>query len=118
MPWLADQHGPCGCGAASWLAEAAAAGTRRIRAKMAEAVALSKLYSPAQVDRALGTAAITGRFAGKDLLPVLDYQDRQASAEPSRAGEGHSLQPGTSAWASFGATPASNDARDNDKDLT
>jgi transposase len=91
-----------GPGAASWLTEAAAAGTRRIRAKMAEAVALAKLHSPGQVDRALGTAAATGRFADKDLLSILDYQAGQASAEPSRASEDHSLQPGTAAWARFG----------------
>lgn len=34
----------------------------------------------------------------------LDYQARHVSAEPTRAGEDHSLQPGTSAWAAFGAT--------------
>jgi hypothetical protein len=111
-----------GPGAASWLTEAAAAGTRRMRAKMAEAVALSKLYSAAAVDRALGTAAITGRFADKDLLSILDYQAGQASAEPSRAGEDHSLQPGTSAWASFGTAPAgdgtSGTSNDEDEDLT
>ena len=109
-----------GPGAASWLTEAAAAGTRRIRAKMAQAVTLAKLYSPAAVDRALGTAAITGRFADADLLSILDYQARQSSAEPTRAGEDHSLQPGTSAWAAFGtsttALPASAPAHD-DEDL-
>ena len=102
-----------GPGAASWLIEAAAAGTRRITAKMAEAVALSKLHSVAAVDRALGTAAITGRFTEKDLLSILDYQARQADAEPTRAGEDHSLQPGTSAWAAFGTTPAG-DGTDDD----
>jgi Integrase core domain len=95
-----------GPGAASWLVEAAAAGTRRTKAKMAEAVALSKLYSAAAADRALGAAAVTGRFAEADLLSILAYQDGLASAEPSRAGEDHSLQPGTSAWATFGTTPA------------
>ncbi|TDC73730.1 IS21 family transposase [Actinomadura sp. 7K507] len=94
-----------GPGAASWLVEAAAAGTRRIGHQMAESVALSKLHSPAAVDRALGTAAITGRFTGKDLLSILDYQARQGDAEPTRPGEDHSLQPGTSAWAAFGTIP-------------
>ncbi|GGO60619.1 hypothetical protein GCM10012289_00910 [Nonomuraea cavernae] len=114
-----------GPGAASWLVEAAAAGTRRVRAKMAEAVALAKLHTPAAVDRALGTAAITGRFADADLLSILDYQLRQADAEPTRAGEGHSLQPGTSAWAAFGTgtppvSPAASPAPahdDDEKDL-
>jgi hypothetical protein len=41
-----------GPGAASWLVEAAAAGTRRIRPKMAEAVTLAKLHPRAEVDRA------------------------------------------------------------------
>jgi hypothetical protein len=98
-----------GPGATSWLVEAAAADTRRVRAKMAEAVTLAKLYSPAQVDQALGTAAVTGRFAEADLLSILDYQAGQASAEPARAGENHSLQPGTSAWSSFGTAPAAGD---------
>lgn len=94
-----------GPGACTWLVEAAAAGTRRIKAKMAEAVALSKLHTPAAVDRALGTAAVTGRFADADLLSILDYQARQGDAQPTRAGEDHSLQPGTSAWAAFWPTP-------------
>ncbi|MZE55432.1 IS21 family transposase, partial [Streptomyces sp. SID5770] len=62
-----------GPGAASWLIEAGAAGVSRIKAKMAQAVALSKLYSTAEVDRALGTAAVTARFADKDLMSILDY---------------------------------------------
>lgn len=99
-----------GPGAASWLAGAAAAGTRRARAKMAEAVALSKLYSPAAVDRALGTAAVTGRFAEADLLSILDYQAGLAGAEPARASEDHSMQPGTSAWAALGTSPAGGNA--------
>jgi hypothetical protein len=79
---------------------------------MAEAVALSKLYSPQAVDRALGTAAVTGRFAEKDLLSILDYQAGRESAEPTRASETHSLQPGTSAWASFGTAPTPISAAD------
>ncbi|MER5359056.1 IS21 family transposase [Streptomyces sp. NPDC002785] len=93
-----------GPGAATWLVEAATAGTRKVEAKMAEAVALSKLYSTAQVDRALGTAALTGRFAEKDLLSILDYQVGHEALEPTRASERHSLQPGTSAWSRFGAS--------------
>jgi transposase len=107
-----------GPGAAAWLVEAATAGTRRVKAKMAEAVALSKLFSAVQVDRALGTAAVTGRFAGKDLLSILDYQASHGTAEPTRAGEAHSLQPGTSAWARFGTTTdtAGTDATDDEQD--
>lgn len=106
-----------GSGAATWLVEAAAAGTRRIKPKMAEAIALAKLYSAAQVDRALGTAALTGRFADADLLSILDYQARHESGQPTRASETHSLQPGTSAWAGFGTTPpASVSTTDTDTD--
>jgi transposase len=96
-----------GPGAASWLIEAGAAGVRRVKAKMAEAVALSKLYSAAEVDRALGTAAVTARFADKDLLSILDYQAVHGLTEPVRRSEDHSLQPGTSAWSALGA-PAPN----------
>lgn len=91
-----------GPGAASWLVEAAAAGTRRIKPKMAEAVALAKLHTPSEVDQALGAAAIAGRFAENDLIAILAHQAGRPTAEPTRAGEDHSLQPGTSAWSSFG----------------
>ncbi|MBO2448653.1 IS21 family transposase [Actinomadura barringtoniae] len=105
-----------GPGAASWLVEAANAGTRRMKAKMAQAVSLAKLYSPEQVDRALGTAAITGRFAEADLMSILDYQAARESIEPTRASEDHSLQPGTSAWASFGQPPVTNSTPDDAAD--
>jgi hypothetical protein len=95
-----------GQGANSWLVEAAAAGARRIRAKMAEAVDLSKLHSPDAVDRALGTAAMTGRFADRDLISILDYQVTHEHADPVRRSENHTLQPGTAAWSTFGQTPA------------
>jgi transposase len=91
-----------GPGAASWLTEAAAAGARRVRPKMAEAVALAKLHGVAQVDRALGTAAIASRFAENDLISILAHHAGREPAEPTRAGEDHSLQPGTSAWSRFG----------------
>jgi hypothetical protein len=104
-----------GPGAASWLVEAAAAGTRRIKAKMAQAVALSKLYSVEQVDRALGSAAVTARFAESDLLSILDYQSAHEQTEPTRRSEAHSLQPGTSAWSSFGLPSTA--PRDDESDL-
>lgn len=91
-----------GPGAAAWLVEAAAAGARRIRPKMAEAVALAKLHGAGEVDRALGTAAIAGRFADNDVLRILAHQAGREIDTPSRAGETHSLQPGTSAWSNFG----------------
>lgn len=91
-----------GPGAVAWLTDAGAAGARRVRPKMAEAVALAKLHGAAAVDRALGTAAIAGRFAEDDLISILDYQSGLEHTEPTRATETHSLQPGTSAWAVFG----------------
>jgi hypothetical protein len=91
-----------GDGAAQWLIEAAAAGTRRIRPKMAEAVTLAKLHGADPVDRALGTAAVAGRFGDDDLRALLEHQ-RHGTAGPSRQrSQDHSLQPGTSAWARFG----------------
>jgi len=75
-------------------------------AKMAEAVDLSKLHSPDAVDRALGTAAMTGRFADRDLISILDYQVTHEHADPVRRSENHTLQPGTAAWSTFGQTPA------------
>ena len=74
---------------------------------MTEAVALAKLHPPGQVDRALGTAAVAGRFAENDVLRILAHQAGETSRKPpTRASETHSLQPGTSAWSGFGVTPA------------
>jgi hypothetical protein len=69
---------------------------------MAEAVALSKLHGVGEVDRALGTAAIAGRFADNDLIRILAHQAGREISKPTRASETHSLQPSTSAWATFG----------------
>jgi transposase len=94
-----------GPGAATWLVEAAAAGARGVRRKMTEAVALAKLHPPGQVDQALGTAAIAGRFAENDVLRILAHQAGETVSKPAtRASETHSLQPGTSAWSGFGIT--------------
>lgn len=103
-----------GPGAASWLTEAAAVGARRIRAKMAEAVALAKLHGQAEVDKALGTAAIVGRFAENDLIRILTHQTGREQGESTQASEGHSLQPGTSAWSNFGLTSPDTDTDDGD----
>jgi transposase len=91
-----------GQGAADWLVEAAAAGARRIRPKMAEAVELAKLHGRAAVDQALGTAALAGRFREGDLRSILDHQRHSGTAEPHQRTEDHSLQPGTSSWARLG----------------
>jgi hypothetical protein len=56
-----------------------------------------------QVDRALGTAALAGRFADNDVIRILAHQ-RDDDATTTRASETHSLQPGTSAWSTFGRT--------------
>lgn len=70
---------------------------------MAEAVALAKLHPPGEVDQALGTAAIAGRFAENDVLRILAHQAGRDVGKPTvRASEAHSLQPGTSAWSGFG----------------
>lgn len=98
-----------GEGATQWLTEAAAAGTRRIRSKMAEAVALAALHGPDAVDRALGTAAVAGRFLDDDLRAILDHQRHGTARPPVQRSEQHSLQPGTSAWASFGRTNSQNE---------
>jgi len=55
-----------GDGATLWLTEAAAAGTTKMRVKMAEAVTMSKLFSATEVDWALGHAAVHARFGHGD----------------------------------------------------
>ncbi|MGH9179398.1 MAG: IS21 family transposase, partial [Acidimicrobiales bacterium] len=90
-----------GAGAALWLKEAGAVGTTRVRAKMAEAVALAKLSGKEAVDWALGHAAVYSRFAEGDLASILAHRGAAGGAT-NRAGEAHSLQAGTNAWAEFG----------------
>ncbi len=71
------------------------------------------LYPLAHIAVYADTAAVTGRFADKDLLSILDYQAHHGRTEPVRCSEDHSLQPGTSAWSSFGnPTPAVLDESD------
>ncbi len=95
-----------GDGAAQWLAEAAAAGTSRVRAKMAEAVQLAALHGTAATDRALGQAAAAGRFADRDLASILAHQATAAPGALSRAGEQHTLAQGTGGWARHGGQEA------------
>ena len=95
-----------GDGARLWLAEAAAAGTTKIRLKMAQAVTLAKLFEAKDVDWALGHAAVHARFAEADLASILDHHaTTSTAAPPSRAGEDGSLTQGTAGWAALG-TPA------------
>ena len=97
-----------GDGARLWLTEAAAAGTTKVRVKMAQAVTLSKLFSAAEVDWALGHAAVHARFAHGDLASILDHHagtSTGASSPMNQAGEDGSLTQGTSGWAALGTTP-------------
>ena len=92
-----------GEGARLWLVEAAAAGTVRMRVKMTAAVELARLFSPGEVDWALGHAAVHGRFAEADLASILDHHRQQRDREPQhRAGENASLTQGTHSWARYG----------------
>jgi transposase len=92
-----------GDGARRWLTEAAAAGAQRIRSKMARAVELAAVIGAAQVDAALGLAAIAGRFADDDLPSIIDHlADERAPGEVVIADQAHSVQPGTGSWARLG----------------
>jgi len=92
-----------GEGAQMWLSEAAAAGTTKIRVKMAQAVELAKLFDPVAVDWALGHAAVHARFAEADLALILDRHATRPGQEPEhRAGEDASLTQGTTSWAALG----------------
>lgn len=93
-----------GHGAQAWLLEAAAAGTARMNVKMAEAVTLAKIAGITEVDQALGTAAIHGRFATGDLASIL--KAATARQVTHAAGESKSLTQGTSGWAAISQPPA------------
>jgi hypothetical protein len=88
-----------GDGAGLWLGEAAAAGASRVRSKMTRAVQLAALHGTQAVDRALGQAGASGRFADGDLAAILAHQASAASGETSRAGESRTLAQGTGGWA-------------------
>jgi len=88
-----------GEGARMWLVEAASAGTSRVKVKMAEAVQLARLHGQVPVDWALGHAATYARFADGDLASILAAHP---VGERRTAGDGHSLQHGTSTWEGFG----------------
>jgi hypothetical protein len=94
-----------GPGAQRWLIAAAAAGTSRMRRKVAEAVALAKLHGTEAVDAALAAATDAGRFDDGDLAAILaHHQDGgRVIAFPARASEAQSLQRSTRAWEGFGA---------------
>ena len=89
-----------GDGACTWLVEAAAAGTSRLKTKMAQAVDLARLHGQTRVDWALGHAAMFGRFADGDLASILAAHP---PGQRRRADDVHSLQSGTAAWGRLGA---------------
>lgn len=93
-----------GEGARLWLTEAAAAGTTKMRVKMADAVQLAKLFDQNLVDWALGHAAVHGRFAEADLPSILDHHAHSGPAHdgPHLASEDASLTQGTRGWARLG----------------
>jgi len=91
-----------GDGAALWLKEAGAVGAGRVRAKMADAVAVAKLSGAEAVNWALGHAAVYGRFADADLASIIAHRAAAAAGDTRQAGETHSLQAGTDAWKGFG----------------
>ena len=102
-----------GDGARLWLTEAAAAGTTKMRLKMTQALALAKLFGAAEVDWALGHAAVHARFAEADLASILDHHHTATAAGPThRAGEDHSLTQGTGGWAALGGPPEQDGADD------
>lgn len=96
-----------GTGAYRWLVMAASQGTVRVRRKMAEAVALAKLYGREVVDQALAGASEVGRFGEGDLASILEHQRHEGNGEAAGRGlvassERWSLQAGTASWKGFG----------------
>jgi hypothetical protein len=91
-----------GEGAEQWLIKAAAAGTQRLRRKMAEAVDLAKLHGIPEVERALRTCAEAGRFADGDLAAILAHQQKAGELILFPAPEERSLQRSTRSWEGFG----------------
>ena len=84
-----------------WLAEAAAAGTSRIRAKMEAAVTMAKVAGNTRVDWALGHAAVNGRFGWRDLSSIVNAYP---PVPRQTASESRSLAQGTSGWAKITST--------------
>ena len=93
-----------GDGARLWLVEAAAAGAGKMRVKMAAAVQLARLFNPADVNWALGHAAVHGRFAEADLASILDHHRARPHPQQRQASEDKSLTQGTSGWATYRTT--------------
>jgi transposase len=93
-----------GPSAEGWLVAAAAAGTTRLRRKVAEAVALAKIHGDDAVSDALRAATDARRFADGDLAAILRHRGAaEVIAFPARASEQASLQRSTRSWEGFGA---------------
>jgi hypothetical protein len=71
-------------------------------------VSLSKLFDPAEVDQALGHAAVHARFGHGDLASILDHRAATTTGPTHRAGEDRSLTQGTSGWAALGTAAGEN----------
>lgn len=70
---------------------------------MAAAVELAAVLGTQRVDRALGLAAIAGRFDEQALASICDHLAVAGTAEAVVvADENHSAQPGTSSWGRLG----------------
>jgi transposase len=93
-----------GSGAQQWLIEAAASGTQRVRSKMIEATELAALVGADVVDRALGLAAASGRFATGDLSSIVDHvaTNQPSFDDASVADPTANLSNGTRAWEGLG----------------
>jgi hypothetical protein len=92
-----------GPSAERWLIAAAAAGTTKLRRKLAEIVALAKLHGVEPVEQALNVAADAGRFGDGDLAAILaHHHGARVIAFPAHANEARSLQRSTAAWEGFG----------------
>ncbi len=94
-----------GDGANQWLIEAAATGVQRVRSKMTEATELATLVGDGVVDRALGLAAASARFATGDLASIVDhlaYKQQTSLDDPAIADPAANLGHGTGAWEGLG----------------
>jgi len=60
------------------------------------------VYKRQTVDRALGRAAVSGRFSEGDLASIISYEASAPAEFFNRADEEASLQSGTSVWEGFG----------------
>jgi transposase len=90
-----------GAGAELFLTEAAASGAAKIEQRMAEAVRLASVHGTDAVDRALGAAALAGRFETGAVASILTHGTREL-LQGTLAPESHSLASGTSMWAGLG----------------